>query len=62
MSDSPLHLAFESGTVVVTGGTSELLASLPYCKYDPRAEVYRAEARSFGVFTAYFSILPRFRL
>src|ERR1700757_1732605 len=47
MSDSPIHLAFESGTLVVTGGTPELLASLPYCKYDSRAEVYRAEAVAY---------------
>jgi superfamily II DNA or RNA helicase len=47
MSDTPLHLAFEAGTLVVTGGTPELLAELPGCRFDPRANVHRAEGRSY---------------
>src|SRR5919109_746395 len=29
MSDAPLHLAFDAGTLVVTGGSPERLAALP---------------------------------
>src|SRR5262245_11543761 len=47
MSDSPLVLTFDAGTVVVTGGAPERLAALPYCKFDTRAGVYRAEARHY---------------
>ncbi len=47
MSDSPVHLAFDSGTLVVTGGTPELLEQLPFCKHDPRADVYRAEGIAY---------------
>ena len=47
MSDTPIHLAFEGGTLVDTGGDQEQLAALPYCKHDPRAGVYRAEAKAY---------------
>lgn len=47
MSDTPLHLAFDAGTVVVTGGPSELLDTLPGCKFDPRSNVHRAEGISY---------------
>jgi superfamily II DNA or RNA helicase len=47
MNDTPIHLAFEGGTLVVTGGAPDQLAALPYCKYDPRASVYRAEGRAY---------------
>jgi superfamily II DNA or RNA helicase len=47
MSDAPFHLAFDAGTIVVTGGTPQRLAALPFCKYDSRASVYRAEARHY---------------
>lgn len=46
MSDV-IHLAFEEGTLAVTGGEPELLATLPYCKPDPRTNNYRAEARAY---------------
>jgi superfamily II DNA or RNA helicase len=47
MSDAPIHLAFEDSTLVVTGGTPEALAALPFCKHDARTGVYRAEAHSY---------------
>jgi superfamily II DNA or RNA helicase len=47
MEPNPIHLAFEGGTVVVTGGTPEQLAALPLCKHDSRADVYRAEGRGY---------------
>ncbi len=53
MSDSPVHLTFDAGTVVVTGGTPELLAQLPYCKHDPRTDVYRAEGISYRQLVEY---------
>jgi superfamily II DNA or RNA helicase len=47
MERAPLQLAFEGGTVVVTGATPEFLATLPYCRHDPRADVFRAEGRHY---------------
>ena len=47
MDDTPIQLAFEGGTLVVTGTTPERLAALPYCKEDPRTGVYRAEAVAY---------------
>jgi superfamily II DNA or RNA helicase len=44
MNDSTLHLAFDGGTLVVTGPDPERLAALPYCRFDARTNVYRAEA------------------
>jgi superfamily II DNA or RNA helicase len=54
MSDTPIHLAFEGGTLVLTGGTAEQLAALPWCKHDSRTNVYRAEARSYRPLVEYF--------
>jgi superfamily II DNA or RNA helicase len=47
MDEQPLHLAFDGGTLVVTGSTAERLATLPFCRHDSRANVYRAEARYY---------------
>jgi superfamily II DNA or RNA helicase len=47
MSEAPVHLAFEGGTLVVTGATAERLAVLPCCHHDPRTGVYRAEGRNY---------------
>lgn len=47
MNDAPIHLAFDGGTIVATGGTSEQLAALPGCKFDARTRVHRAEARYY---------------
>jgi superfamily II DNA or RNA helicase len=53
MQGQPLHLAFDSGTLVVTGGTPGELASLPYCQHDPRTGVVRAEARHYRPLVEY---------
>src|SRR5207244_763227 len=47
MAPSPLHLAFDGGTVVVTGGTPDSLAALPGVRPDPRFGGHRAEARGY---------------
>jgi superfamily II DNA or RNA helicase len=39
-----VSLAFEGGTLVVTGTDAGQLASLPHCRLDPRSGVHRAEA------------------
>jgi superfamily II DNA or RNA helicase len=44
MEPDPLHLAFDGGTLVVSGADPELLAALPGCRLDPRCGGYRAEA------------------
>jgi superfamily II DNA or RNA helicase len=43
---SPLHLAFDGGTLVLSGD-SELLARLPNVQFDPRANRHRAEGRHY---------------
>ncbi len=47
MEQSPIGLAFDGGTVVVTGAAPEQLSTLPGCQHDPRAGVFRAEARHY---------------
>ena len=47
MSDTPIHLAFEAGTLVLTGGTSALLDTLPGVTFDGRTGVHRAEGRAY---------------
>ncbi len=43
--DTPaIHLAFDGGTLVVTGPDPERLSSLPFCRPDERTKVHRAEA------------------
>ena len=44
MTQPAIQLAFEGGTVVLTGPDAERLISLPGCKHDPRSGGYRAEA------------------
>ncbi len=53
MNDTPLHLAFEEGTLVVTGGDPEQLAALPYCKHDARTGAYRAEGQAYRPLVEY---------
>src|ERR1700678_2459252 len=43
----PLRLAFEGGTVGVTGGSPELLATLPHVCTDRRGNVHRTEGRYY---------------
>jgi superfamily II DNA or RNA helicase len=47
MEPEPIRLAFEGGTIVVTGGSAERLAALPACRIDPRTQQFRAEARYY---------------
>jgi superfamily II DNA or RNA helicase len=47
MSDSPVRLAFDGGTLVLTGATPEELAALPHVQLDSRAGVHRAEGRFY---------------
>jgi superfamily II DNA or RNA helicase len=44
MSDA-LTLIFDGGSLVVRGGEPALIERLPGCRYDPRNQSYRAEAR-----------------
>jgi superfamily II DNA or RNA helicase len=46
MSEPAVHLAFEGGTLTITGETA-LLATLPFCTLDPRNSSYRSEARHY---------------
>ncbi len=43
----PIHLAFEGGTLIVSGAAPEVLAELPHCRHDPRTGVFRAEGRHY---------------
>jgi superfamily II DNA or RNA helicase len=47
MTGSPIRLAFDGGTVVVTDGTPELRSSLPGVRLDPRTQTHRAEGRFY---------------
>jgi superfamily II DNA or RNA helicase len=47
MDTAPIHLAFEGGTLVLTGGTPDVLAALPGAVADPRTGVHRAEGRHY---------------
>ncbi len=47
MEPTPLHLAFDGGTIVVRGGTPESLGGLPGVRFDPRSDSHRAEARYY---------------
>jgi superfamily II DNA or RNA helicase len=46
MDEPSVVLSFEGGTVVL-GGQAGLLATLPYARFDSRANVYRAEGRYY---------------
>jgi superfamily II DNA or RNA helicase len=47
MDEAPIHLAFEGGTLRLTGTHPEQLAALPGCRFDARSGTYRAEARAY---------------
>ena len=47
MDEPALTLAFDRDTVVVTGPDPEQLSALPGCRFDPRAQAHRAEARYY---------------
>src|ERR1700676_1646481 len=44
MDHPAILLAFDGGTLVVTGSDPARLAVLPYCRFDARTNVHRAEA------------------
>ena len=44
MSDSPIQLTFDGGTVIVSGGADDDRANLPHVTFDPRTESQRAKA------------------
>jgi superfamily II DNA or RNA helicase len=47
MGHEPIRLAFEGGTLALTGGPPGLLEQLPFCRPDPRTDCHRAEARHY---------------
>lgn len=47
MDTTELSLSFDGGTLVLTGRAAEPMATLPGCQPDPRAGVFRAEARHY---------------
>jgi superfamily II DNA or RNA helicase len=47
MDPAAIRLTFDRGTIVVAGASPQLLAELPGVQHDPRAGVYRAEARHY---------------
>jgi superfamily II DNA or RNA helicase len=50
---SSIHLAFDGGTLVLSGAPSERLATLPGCRFDPRSGSHRAEARYYRTIVEY---------
>jgi superfamily II DNA or RNA helicase len=49
-TDTPLTLAYDRGTVLVSGGPAQFeYTSLPGVLFDPRASVYRAQGRHYRV-------------
>lgn len=47
MTPEPIHLEFDGGTLIVSGGTPEILNELPGCRADTRTETLRAPAREY---------------
>src|SRR5262245_12156554 len=47
MSDNPIRLTYDGGTVVVAGAAPERLLALPGVRFDPRTNEYRAEGRFY---------------
>src|SRR5258708_4234831 len=47
MDEAPIHLPLQCDTVVVTGATPHLLATLPHFQFDKRTSTYRAEGRYY---------------
>lgn len=47
MDDPAIHLTFEGGTLLLTGGETDLLSSLPGCRFDSRSRAHRSEGRYY---------------
>jgi superfamily II DNA or RNA helicase len=47
MEVAPIQLTFDRGTLLLTGGAPEELATLPGSRFDARTQAYRAEARYY---------------
>ncbi|MFO0846856.1 MAG: DEAD/DEAH box helicase family protein, partial [Gemmataceae bacterium] len=47
MSDAPIILTFDAGTLVLSGGADGTLSGLPGVKFDPRTGSHRAEGRAY---------------
>src|SRR5262245_29803492 len=48
MSDAPIQLSYDRGTVVVTGGPDGFIpATLPGVLFDPRTMTHRAQGRHY---------------
>ena len=47
MSDSTVQLTFDAGTLALTGGDAEALATLPGVRWDARTSCHRAEAKHY---------------
>ena len=47
MQEARIHLAFEAGTLRVSGVAQERLAALPGCCFDARSGTFRAEGRAY---------------
>lgn len=54
MQDTTIQLAFDGGTLVLTGAEPQTLAALPHCRFDGRSGSYRAEARCYRSLVEYF--------
>ena len=47
MTSPPIHVRFDDGTLLISGGTTEILSSLPHCRFDERAQQFRVEGRHY---------------
>lgn len=47
MDDPVIHLTFDAGTLLLTGGQADVVTSLPGCRFDPRSRTHRSEARHY---------------
>src|SRR5947209_12532829 len=47
MTDAPIRLTYDGGTVVVAGAPPERLLALPSVRFDPRTNCHRAEAHFY---------------
>lgn len=53
MSETPVQLAFDGGTLLATGGTPEVLSALPFSQFDGRLQMHRIEGRHYRAVIEY---------